>query len=139
MSPLHELSWVSVPDAPFHPYFDLVAGDTVLASLFYDDKPEVAHASVPVVHDDGTVEWVSGAEAGLDEDEVGWCLQWADEGKFVRVVSSLDASSGDALKEIARAWADERRERLGGWDPAPGWRLWNAPHLDQQNGDPGDP
>ena len=126
MSEAPTLTWIEIPDAPFAPYFDLVDNGAVLASLFYDDKPEVAYASVPVEREDGTIEIVPGALAGLDEDEVGWCLQLTDEGKLVRVISSLDTDQIDAVKQIVEAWLEERIDRQGPWTPADDWRLWNA-------------
>ena len=128
-----QLTWDDFAVAPFRPYLELRADGEVIATLFHHDKPEVAYALVPVEREDGTIEMGPGALAGLDEDEVGWCLQWTDEGLSVRVISSLGADYADAVKEIAEAWARERLERTGVRQPAEAWRLWGEERLAMTN------
>ncbi len=68
---------------------------------------------MPIESEDGTIKMVPGALAGLDEDEVGWCLQLTDEGLSARVISSLGPEYEGSIKEIAEGWARERLERAG--------------------------
>lgn len=112
-------------DAPFDPCFELTVDGAVLATLFHDDKPEVAYASVEVVDEDGNVRLVPGAEAGLDEDEVGWCLQFTDEPRAVDVIARVPASWVD--QALGTAWfaIAERVAERGLWLPESDFRLWS--------------
>jgi hypothetical protein len=114
-----------VDDAAFSPCFDLLGDGGILATLFYDEKPECAHASVDVEHDDGTVETVPGAEAGLDEDPVGWCLQFTDDPRQVSVVSRAPAEWADQVLAAAWLFVDQRIRARGVWRAAPEHRLWS--------------
>jgi hypothetical protein len=111
-------------DAAFDPCFDLMANGKVLATLFYDDKPEAAHASVDVEDEDGIVRRIPGAAAGLDEDQVGWCLQFSDVGPFVTVISRAAAGWMDYALSAAWLAVAERVAERGLWEPVPGFRLW---------------
>ena len=119
-----QLGEVRLYDAPFDPCFDLLVDGAVLATLFYDDKPEAAYAEVDVEDEDGTVRRVPGAEAGLDEDEVGWCLQFTDDPRNVSVLARVPASWKEHA--LASAWLrlEERIAERGFWSPTPGFRLW---------------
>jgi hypothetical protein len=119
------LGEIRLYSAAFDPCFDLLVDGDILATLFYDEKPEVAYSSVDVEGADGVIRRVPGAEAGLDENEVGWCLQFTDEGPFVTVISQapagwIDHALGAAWKALA-----ERVVERGLWKPAAGFRLWD--------------
>ena len=124
-------------DAAFEPAIDLLADGRVLATLFYDDKPECAYVHVEVENEAGEPELRPGAAAGLDEDEVGWCLQFTDEPRQVHVICRM----GLAWEQhaLAAAWvllAARVQERGGApWEPEPDFRLW-GPIEDTEEEDP---
>jgi hypothetical protein len=111
----------------FSPCIELIADGAVLATLFYDDKPECAYASVDLENEDGEIERVAGAEAGLDEDEVGWCLQFTDEPQTVQVISRTPPSWERQVLGTAWVLLAARVAERGLWTPEPDFRLWDEP------------
>src|SRR4051794_3456343 len=97
-----QLGEVRLYEAPFDPCFDLLVDGAVLATLFYDDKPEAAYAEVDIEDEEGEIRRVPGAEAGLDEDEVGWCLQFTDDPRNVSVLARVPSSWTEHA--LATAW-----------------------------------
>jgi hypothetical protein len=128
-----------VEGAAFEPCFDLVADGEILATLFYDDKPECAYASVELENEDGEPELVDGAEAGLDEDEVGWCLLWTDQPREVTVISRAPVTWAD--QALAGTWLliQDRIDRDGLWQAATNHRLWEDPIDEDEADEPMDP
>lgn len=112
-------------DAAFDPCFDLIADGEILACLFYDDKPECAYATVDVENEDGEIERVPGALAGLDEDEVGWCLQFTDEPRVVDTIARVPAAWHAQARGTAWILLAARVRERGLWEAAEGFRLWH--------------
>lgn len=113
-------------DGVFSPCIDLIADELVLATLYYDAKPECAFASVDVENEAGEIERIAGVEAGLDEDEVGWCLQFTDESRLVQVICRMPRSW--EAQALGTAWVllAARVDERGLWEPEPDFRLWHA-------------
>ncbi len=119
------LSESRVTDAAFSPCIDLLADGAVLATLFYDDKPACAYVEVDVADGDGGIERVAGVDAGLDEDEVGWCLQFTDEPRTVQVICRMPPSWQQQALGTAWVLLAARVDERGLWQPEPGFRLWS--------------
>ena len=111
-------------DAAFEPAIDLVADGRILATLFYDDKPECAYAHVEVEDENGEHELVAGAEAGLDEDEVGWCLQFTDRPREVQVICRMGVDWEEQALGTAWVLLAARVQERGLWEPEEDFRLW---------------
>jgi hypothetical protein len=118
------LGVVRLFDAAFEPCFDLVVDDVIHATVFYDSKPEAAFAEVEVEDDNGEIRMVPGAEAGLDEEEVGWCLQFTDQPRMVTVMVRAPASWDEIVLGAAWVRVADRIDEQGRWEPAPDFRLW---------------
>jgi hypothetical protein len=119
-----ELSETHLRDLPFEPTIDLIADGTILATLFYDDKPECAYAEVDLEGEHGDVVRVPGAAAGLDEDEVGWCLQFTDDPYNVSVICRMPPSWQEHALGCAWVLVAARVAERGLWEPLPEFRLW---------------
>ena len=113
---------------PFEPAFDLVLDGEVLATVFYDEKPECAFASVEMETDDGRAVEVPGAEAGLSDDPVGWSLQFSDEPEAVHslgggVPADVEPAMYAATHLLRRRFEQRRWEP---WSEIPGFRIWES-------------
>lgn len=112
-------------DTPFGPTFDLVSAGEILATLFWDPAPEVAHLEDIEVEVAGERRTVPAAEAGYDEDTVGWCLYFTDKPRYVDRVKGEDPERPNGALAIACARLAKRIGERGVWHPRAGHlRLW---------------
>ncbi len=119
---LHE---VRCETTAFSPCIDLKAADAVLATVFYDGKPECAYASVSRDNEHGEMAWIDAAAAGISEDEVGWCLQFTDDPRLIQVICRRPPDWEEHV--LAAAWIllAARIDERGTWAPEPDFRLWS--------------
>jgi hypothetical protein len=83
----------------FDLYFELLVEGQVIATLFYDDRPESMHTQVPLPEKGGPV-YVVGreeSERSLNEDPPGWSLYFTARPQVVHDVGAPEDSVEFAL------------------------------------------